>query len=123
MTPSESMSDFFESLREGSIISPRAYAERMQLSPGQLAESAHVAPETIDHSPSDERLQAYMRSSLSVMAILLEVNAGDVARAAHWFHNVPLHELGGQTAERYVAGGKAEVIRTYVSNLSAGATG
>lgn len=122
MTPSESMSDFVESLREGSIISPRAYAERMQLSPGQLAESAHVAPETIDSSPSDERLQTYMRSSLSVMAIL-EVNAGDVATATHWFHNVPLHELGGQTAERYVAAGKAEVIRTYVSNLSAGATG
>jgi|GEM_PF-4744243 len=63
-----------------------------------------------------------MRQSVSVVGLLLDTNGGDVDRALYLFRNVPLTELGGETAERYVANGKTEAIRRYIHNLAAGAT-
>jgi len=58
----------------------------------------------------------------SVLAILARIT-GDPERALHWFRRVPLTELGGETAEHYVAAGRASAVVLYVTNLSAGGTG
>lgn len=119
----ESSTHFAEGLRENAIISPKAYAERLRISVQRLADLAQVHRTTLLRAPESEKLQDYMRSSVSVIAIFLDLNGGDVERAIYWFRNVPLTELGGGTAEHYVANGKAEAIRSYVTNLAAGATG
>ena len=51
------------------------------------------------------------------------LNGGDLDRAIAWFCNMPLVELGEQTAECLVANGKASIVRRYMTNLSAGMTG
>lgn len=123
MTPGETASDFVESLREGSIISPKAYADRMQLSLARLAELADVPLQAVMLEAHSDELQDYMRGAVSVIAALLELNGGNVDRAISWFRNAPLEELGGGTAESFVASGKAKLARDYVRNLAAGATG
>jgi hypothetical protein len=119
----KSSTHFAEGLRESLIISPKAYAERLGISVQRLADLAHVHRTTLLRAPESEKLQNYMRDSISVIAMLLDSNGGDAEHAIYWFRNVPLTELGGETAEHYVANGKAEAIRLYVTNLSAGATG
>lgn len=119
----EDAARFAEGLRESSIISPKAYAERLRISMQRLADLAHVHRTTLLRAPESEKLQDYMRNSVSVIAMLLDSNGGDAERAIYWFRNVPLTELGGETAEHYVANGKAEAIRRYVTNLAAGTTG
>lgn len=114
---------FAEAFREDSIISPRIYGERLHISGLRLAELAGVHRTTLLRAPASEKLQDYLRDSLSVLAMLVEANGGDMERAIYWFRNVPLTDLGGETAERYVSEGKAPAIRRYVTNLAAGATG
>lgn len=115
-------SQFVEGLRENSIISPKAYAKRLKISVQRLADLARVHRTTLLRAPESEKLQDYMRDSISVIAMLLDLNGGDAERAIYWFRNVPLTELGGETAEHYMANGKTEAIRRYVINLATGAT-
>ncbi|HEY5804939.1 MAG TPA: hypothetical protein VIT90_14705 [Lysobacter sp.] len=119
----EDSTHFAEALREKSIISPKAYADRLHISGQRLADLARVHRTTLQRAPESEKLQDYMRESVSVIALVLDANGGDVDKAVYWFRNVPLTELGGETAERYVAEGKASAIRRYFTNLAAGATG
>lgn len=119
----EDSTHFAEGLRENAIISPKAYAERLRISVQRLADLARVHPTTLLRAPESEKLQDYMRDSVSVITMLIDFNGGDVDRAIYWFRNVPLIELGGEAAEYYVANGKAEEIRRYVTNLAFGTTG
>ena len=114
---------FAEGFREDSIISPKIYSERLHISGIRLAELAGVHRTTVLRAPASEKLQDFLRDSISVLTMLVEANGGDMERAIYWFRNVPLTEQGGETAERYVSEGKVQAIRRYFSNLSAGATG
>ncbi|MGO1070696.1 hypothetical protein [Lysobacter sp. CA199] len=102
---------------------PKAYAERLRISVRRLADLAHVHRTALLRAPESEKLQDYMRNSVSVSAILLDSNGGDAERAIYWFRNVLLTELGGETTGHCVANGKTESIRRYVTNLATGATG
>ncbi len=114
---------FVDGFREGSIISPRIYSERLGISGIRLAKLAGVHRSTVVHAPASEKLQDYLRDSLSVLTTLVEANGGDVKRALYWFRNMPLTELGGETAERYVSQGKADAMCRYFTVLAAGASG
>ncbi|MCT4541687.1 hypothetical protein NSY55_26690 [Pseudomonas aeruginosa] len=114
---------FVDGFREGSIISPQIYCERLGISGIRLAKLAGVHRSTVVHAPASEELQGYLGDSLSVLTMLVEANGGDVERAVYWFRNMPLIELGGETAERYVSQGKVRAVRCYASGLSAGAIG
>ena len=119
----EDSTHFAEALRENAIISPKTYTDRLRISVQRLADLAGVHRTTLQRAPESEKLQDYMRESVSVIGLLLDANGGNLDRAVYWFRNVPLTKLGGETAERYVADGKANAIRRYISNLAAGATG
>lgn len=69
------------------------------------------------------KLENYLRECISLLSMAAALNGGDLDRAIAWFCNMPLIELGEQTAERLVADGKANVVRRYMENLSVGATG
>lgn len=62
-----------------------------------------------------------------IRATLIEkvagLNGGDLKRAEAWYSKCPLPELGGETAEYYVANGYGAGLLRYFENLSAGATG
>ncbi|WP_368563218.1 hypothetical protein [Pseudoxanthomonas sp. UTMC 1351] len=88
----------------------------------RLADLAHIHRTTLLCAPESEKLQDYMRDSVSVIVMLLD-SAGAMLSMRSTGSATCRTELGGKTAEYYVANGKAEAIRLYVTNLSAGATG
>lgn len=114
---------FAEAVREGSHISPQTFSGFLEISQQRLADLAGVHRTTLSRAPESEKVQDFLRDCLSVISLLLEFNGGDVERAVYWFKAVPLVELGGKTAEQFVAEGKVEGVRDYLINLSAGATG
>lgn len=106
----------------GSGLSAAAFAYRFGITLERLAELARVHPAAV-RAGDCERAQAYMRDALGVVGLMLEINGGDLDRALFWYRSTPLVELGGDTAEAYVAAGHADGLRRYVRNLAAGATG
>lgn len=114
---------FAEAVRERDHISPQAFGEYLRLSQQRLAELAGVHRTTLTRAPESEKVQHFLRDALSVVSLLLEYNGGDLERAVYWYKSVPLVELGGNTAEQFVAEGKVDGVRRYIRSLSAGATG
>lgn len=114
---------FAETLRDRDIISPVLFGERLHITMQRLAEMAGVHRVTLQRAPDSEKVQDFLRRSVGIIGELVELNGGDLDRAIYWYRNVPLVELGGDTAEQYVAAGKVEGVRRYIRNLSAGATG
>lgn len=116
---------FAETLRDpgASAISPQKFSGSLHISSTRLAQLSGVHIATLRRSPDNERLQDYMRDTIGVIGLLLDLNGGDLPRAVYWYRNVPLVELGGETAEQYMAKGLVEGVRQYIINLSAGATG
>lgn len=103
-------------------LSPAAFMQRFGITAECLAELAKVHPAVL-RTNECERAQDYMRNALSVVGLMLDFNGGDLDRAIFWYRSTPLTELGGDTAEQYVAAGHVEGVRRYVRNLAAGATG
>ena len=78
---------------------------------------------SLQHISETDKLEYYLRECISLISMTAALNDGYLDRAIAWFCSTPLVELGEQTAERLVANGKASVVRRYMTNLSAGATG
>jgi hypothetical protein len=78
---------------------------------------------SLQHISETDKLENYLRECINLVSMAAALNGGDLDRAIAWFCNVSLVELGEQTAEHLVAKGKANVVRRYMENLSAGATG
>lgn len=114
---------FAEAVRERDHISPQAFGKYLRLSQQRLAELAGVHHTMLTRAPESEKIQHFLRDALSVVLLLLEHNGGDLERAVYWYKAVPLVELGGGTAEQFVADGKVDGVRCYIRNLSAGASG
>jgi len=102
-----------------------------ELWPVQSGVSPHTNPPTdlirmqrsLQKISEAGKLENYLRDCISLVSMAAAMNGGDLDRAIAWFCNMPLVELGEQTAERLVANGKASVVRRYMTNLSAGMTG
>ncbi|WP_454258919.1 hypothetical protein [Pseudoxanthomonas mexicana] len=78
---------------------------------------------SLQHISGTDKLENYLRECISLVSMAAALNGGDLDRAIAWFCNMPLVELGEQTAECLVANGKASIVRRYMTNLSAGMTG
>jgi hypothetical protein len=104
-------------------ISPDRFCDWLGISSEHLAATVHVGHAALRQDPGLEQVESYLRDAISVIGLAMDLNGGSAACAIDWYRKTPLVELGGQTAEWHVAAGKAQAIRDYVCNLSAGATG
>jgi hypothetical protein len=111
----------FRSLNQP-IIEPERFAEALHLQTQDLAKLAGVHRTTITESPSNARLQGFLREALRAMSAAYELTH-DRDRTIFWFRNSPIPEFDHLTAEQLVANGQSEAIVQYLKSVTAGSSG
>jgi hypothetical protein len=104
------------------VIQPELFAEALHLRVQDLATLAGVHRTTVTETPTNARLQGFLRDALRVLSAAYEVTH-DRDRSIFWFRNSPIPEFGHQTAEQLVAGGKTEAVVSYLTSIAAGSSG
>jgi transcriptional regulator with XRE-family HTH domain len=104
------------------VIQPERFAEALHLRVQDLAKLAGVHRTTVTETPSNARLQRYLREALRALSAAFEVTH-DRDRAIFWFRNSPIPEFGHRTAETLVAEGKTDAVVAYLSSIATGSSG
>jgi transcriptional regulator with XRE-family HTH domain len=104
------------------VIQPERFAEASHLRVQDLAKLAGVHRTTVTETPSNARLQRYLREALRALSAAFEVTH-DRDRSIFWFRNSPIPEFGHRTAETLVAEGKTDAVVAYLSSIAAGSSG
>lgn len=95
--------------------------ERFGMSKGQLAETAGLAPETLQRATraAAAKTQTRLTEMLEVVARVTDW-AGGERQAMAWYRSEPIPAFGGRTAESLVKDGKAGAVRDYLDHLAVG---
>jgi transcriptional regulator with XRE-family HTH domain len=104
------------------VIQPERFAEALHLRVQDLAKLAGVHRTTVTETPSNARLQRFLREALRALSAAFEVTH-DRDRSIFWFRNSPIPEFGHRTAETLVAEGKTDAVVAYLTSISAGSSG
>jgi hypothetical protein len=104
------------------IIDPEKFSAALHIQLQDLAKLAGVHRTTVSDSPTNAKLQGYLRDAVRAMSAAFEVT-DDRARAIFWFRNTPIAEFTHQTAEQLVAMGKTDAVISYLQSSAAGASG
>jgi hypothetical protein len=104
------------------IIDPEKFSEALHIQLQDLAKLAGVHRTTVSDSPTNAKLQGYLRDAVRAMSAAYEVTA-DRARAIFWFRNTPIREFTHRTAEQLVAMGKTDAVISYLQSSATGASG
>lgn len=97
---------FLQHLREPglppAVISPRRFAEALNVDLQTLAAWAHVHRNTVQRAPGSEALQTYLRDALRVIRAATG-RCGGIDATLFWFRNEPLPAFGHETPGRVVS--------------------
>jgi hypothetical protein len=104
------------------LIQPERFAEALHLRLTDLATLAGVHRTTVTETPSNARLQGFLREALRALSAAYDVTH-DRDRAIYWYRNSPIPEFAHQTAEQLVAAGKTEAVISYLTSIAAGSSG
>jgi len=104
------------------VIHPERFAEALHWRVQDLAQLAGVHRTTVTETPSNARLQGFLRDVLRALSACFEVTH-DRDRSIFWFRNTPIPEFGHRTAETLVAEGKTDAIVEYLTSIAAGYSG
>jgi hypothetical protein len=104
------------------MIQPERFAEALHWRVQDLAKLAGVHRTTVTETPSNARLQRFLREALRALSAAFEITH-DRDRSIFWFRNSPIPEFGHQTAETLVAEGKADAVVAYLTSIAAGSSG
>ena len=104
------------------VIQPERFAEALHLRVQDLAKLAGVHRTTVTETPSNARLQRFLREALRALSAAFEVTR-DRDRSIFWFRNSPIPEFGHRTAETLVAEGKTDAVVAYLTSIAAGSSG
>ena len=104
------------------IVAPDRFARALHLQLQDLARLAGVHRATLAESPSNAKLQGYLRDSLRALTAAYELS-GDRGQAIYWFRNVPLPEYGHRTAEELVSMGRIDTVLKHITQLASGSSG
>ncbi|MFC0266608.1 hypothetical protein [Kushneria aurantia] len=124
----ESFDRFVQDLRVAArpggqpIINPRLFASALSMDIQVLANRAHVHRTTIARAESAEKLQAFLREAIRILAAATDIN-GNFQDALFWFRNEPISTFDYQTAEQLVSEGRSEDLLRYIRALRAGVVG
>src|SRR6202795_2515449 len=97
------------------VIQPERFAEALHLRVQDLAKLAGVHRTTVTETPSNARLQGFLREALRALSAAYEVTH-DRDRSIFWFRNTPIPEFGHRTAETIVAEGKIDAVIAYLTS-------
>jgi len=87
-----------------------------------LANLAGVHRTTVTETPTNSRLQRFLREALRALSAAYEVTH-DRDRSIFWFRNTPIPEFGHRTAERIVAEGNTDAVVSYLASIANGSSG
>jgi len=104
------------------VIQPQLFAEAMHLKIQDLAALAGVHRTTITETPTNARLQAFLRDALRALSAAYEITH-DRDRSIFWFRNEPIPEFSHRTAEQIVADGKTDAVINYLTSIASGSSG
>jgi hypothetical protein len=104
------------------VIQPERFAEALHLRVQDLAKLAGVHRTTVTETPSNARLQGFLREAMRALSAAYEVTH-DRDRSIFWFRNTPIPEFGHRTAETIVAEGKTDAVIAYLTSIAAGSSG
>ena len=104
------------------IIEPQRLAEALHLRLQDLATLAGVPERMVTETPTNARLQGYLRNVLRALSAAYELTH-DRDQSIFWFRNSPIPELGRRTAEQIVAAGKTDAVISYLTSIAAGSIG
>ena len=117
---------FLRSLQEpgraAPVLSPRRFADALEMDLQTLAGLAGVHRNTLSRAPGSPAVQRFLRDAVRIIRAAGDVS-GDVGRALFWYRNEPLQPFGYETPERLVAAGRVDDVLRYVLSLEAGAAG
>lgn len=126
LAPGANFEQFMQALREpqegASVLSPKRFAQLLNIDLQTLAAQAHVHRNTISRAPGTESVQRFLREALRVIRAATDL-CGDVVQAVFWYRNEPLPAFGYRTAEQLVSDGRTDDVLRYVLSLEAGAAG
>lgn len=122
----KNFSQFMAFLNEESlpaaIISPRRFAQVLQLDVQSLAAKAHVHRNTVTRAPASPAVQSFLKEVVRVLCAAVDVS-GSVEKAIFWFRNEPLQVFDYKTAEDLVSEGRSAAVIQYLKSLQAGFSG
>jgi Protein of unknown function (DUF2384) len=104
------------------LIDPERFAVALNLQLQDLAKIAGVHRTTITETPSNAKLQRFLREALRALSAAYEITH-DRNRSLFWFRNTPIPEFGHRSAEQLIAEGKADAIIAYLSSIASGSSG
>jgi hypothetical protein len=104
------------------VIQPERFAEALHLRLQDLATLAGVHRTTLTETPSNARLQGFLREALRALSAAYEITQ-DRDRAIYWYRNSPIPEFDHRTAEQLVAAGKTDAVIRYLTSIAAGSSG
>jgi Protein of unknown function (DUF2384) len=104
------------------VIQPELFAEALHLKLQDLATLAGVHRTTVTETPTNARLQSFLREALRALSAAYEITR-DRDRSIFWFRNAPIPEFGYRTAEHLVATGQTEAVIRYLTSIAAGSSG
>ena len=100
--------------QNGDAISPRQFAEALELDLGELERCAGVESKTALLNPESETLQDYMRASLLVILTIAKETL-DPEKAMFYFKYLPVDELAYKTPQMLVSEGRAIEVLLHMS--------
>lgn len=103
------------------MIDVQTLAQSLNLTKGQLAESAGLALASVAKADraATRRTQARLREMVEILARVREW-AGSGTQALAWYRSQPIPALDGRTAEALVKSGEAGAVRDYLDHLALG---
>jgi hypothetical protein len=84
------------------VISPRRFAEALNVDLQTLAAWAHVHRNTVQRAPGSVAVQTYLRHALRVIRAAIELQGG-IEAALFWFRNEPLPTFDFETPAQTVS--------------------
>lgn len=103
-------------------LSPRLFAQVMELDLADVAEALGVHRNTMRSHPTSTRTQERMRDFNRVF-LALTLQKADIADAVFHMKNTPIRVLGGRTLFEAVRDGDTEKALRYLQTISSGQNG
>lgn len=111
---------YAEDLIEAQPIDPREFAERLEMSIGELASLVGVSRNTLTAVPLGKKGRDALEPLVSMFTYVTKL-AGSEQRARNWFKHTPIVPLGPKAAIEHVRAGDIDLVIEFLEAAADGA--
>ena len=103
-------------------ISPTRFALVFGFDMQSFAAAAHVDCHTVTRAPESEKVQRYLRESISSLRAAADASRS-IEKAIYWYKNNPIPVFDYKTGHQLVSEGRSQDLIRYLQSLRAGFAG